>query len=86
MTRTFHQPSGRENARRNVEYATVKATLANVSEKGAVLITNDKVTIPVWIPPQALDSRGRIAAARAPRNSEIEIGIELELALSKGLV
>jgi hypothetical protein len=86
MPRTFHQPPGRENARRQVEYATVKATLANRSDRGAILITTETVVIPVWIPPQALDTRGKIAAARAVLKTEITIGIELELALQKGLV
>lgn len=84
--RAFHSAPGRENSISNKEFATVKATLANRSEKGALLLTNEKLTVPVWVPPHALDSRGKIAAARAPLKSEIEIGVELNMALQKGLI
>lgn len=84
--RHFHSPPGRENAHQHKEYATVRAVLANRSDKGALLLTNDKLVVPVWVPPQALDSRGKIAAARAPLKSEVEIGVELNMAIAKGLV
>lgn len=86
MTRTFHSAPGREGAHAPKEFATVKATLAKRSDKGALLLTNEKLTVPVWVPPHALDSRGKIAAARAALKSEIEIGVELNMALSKGLI
>jgi hypothetical protein len=85
MNRHFHSAPGRERAHRQVEYAIVKATLANRTDH-ALLLTNENVAAPVWVPRHNLDSRGKVAADRAPLKSEITVGVELNTALEKGLV
>jgi hypothetical protein len=83
--RAFHSRQGRENAGAPKEYAQVKGTVAQVTD-GAVLFTNEKVTPAVWVPLWSLDLGGKLAAAKAHRGSEIEMGVELKIALAKGLV
>lgn len=82
--RTFRQPPGRENARAPEEYATVKAVLAQRTDK-AILLSRDDLVAAVWVPRHALDARGKLAADKAVLKSEITIGVELELAMEKGL-
>lgn len=81
--RQFHY--AREHAHMHVEYALVKAILANITD-GAVLLSNDALTIPVWVPRQALDAMSRALIYRSVKEQEIELRVELKLALSKGLV
>lgn len=83
--RAFHSPPGRENARTNTEYATVKVTLIQRTD-GAILVDRDDVFQAVWIPRSRLDMAGKLAAENAPLKSTIEIGVELDMALQKGLV
>lgn len=85
MSRAFHSAPGRESAHRNVEYATFKAILAQRTD-GAVLLARDDLVSPVWVPRRALDITGKLAVEKAPLKSEIEIGVELKLAIEKGLV
>lgn len=74
-----------EHAYSPVEYATVKATVANLTD-AAVLLSNDAVPMAVWVPRQALDGASRALLYRTTRGQEVELRIELKMALSKGLV
>lgn len=84
MSRAFHHSPGRESARSQAEYATVKGILAQRTEGAILLVPTDKPA--QWVPLQALNTSGRVAVHRASLNSEIEIGVELKLALKKHLV
>ena len=85
MSRPFRSAPGRENARDHKEYTLVRAMLVQRTDT-AILITNDKTVVAIWVPKYALNVAGRVAEARAPLKSEIEIGVELNMALAKGLV
>lgn len=85
MGRPFRSAPGRENAHRHKEYTLVRAEMVQRTDT-AILITNEKTVVAVWIPKYALNVAGRVAEARAPLKSEIEIGVELNMALAKGLV
>ena len=74
-----------EHAFSPTEYALVKATLANITD-GAVLLSNDSMTAPVWVPRQALDAASRALIYRSVRGQEVELRVELKLALQKELV
>lgn len=82
MRRAFH--SGREHAHSEPEYATVKATLAQRTDK-AILLAREDLVHPVWVPLRAINFRGRATAAAAPLKSDIELGVELGFALKNGL-
>jgi len=82
---SFFQGPGRESARQNKEYALVRATLVQRTDD-AILLTNDKAITAVWVPKYALNVAGRVAEARAPLKAEIEVGVELKMAESKGLI
>lgn len=85
MSRAFHSTPGRESAPRNVEYATVKAILAQRTDL-AILLARDDLAAPVWVPKRALSAHGRITAEKALLKTDIEVGVDLRLALEKGLV
>lgn len=85
MPRQFHSAPGRENAHSQKEYALVRATIVQRTDD-AILLTNENTITAVWVPKYALNVAGRVAEARAPLKSEIEIGVQLNMALSKGLV
>lgn len=85
MRRAFHSSPRRENARPVTEYAQVKATLANRTDL-AILVSHPDLVQAVWVPKKALDIGGKLQADNAPLKSEIEIGVELKLALEKGLI
>ena len=74
-----------EQARRNVEYATVKGLLANFTD-GAILVSTEKLTIPAWVPRQALEPASRAMIYRKVRGDEIEVQVELKMAQEKGLL
>lgn len=84
MSRAFHS-SRREHAAPRTEYATVKGTLAQRTD-AAILFDRDDLVQAVWIPRYALDIAGKLAAENAPLKSTIEIGVELQMAMQKGLV
>lgn len=73
-----------EHARRHIEYATVKATLANWTD-GAILLSGEHLPMETWLPRQALAPASQALIYRSARGSEIEIQVELKMALSKGL-
>lgn len=73
-----------DHARREVEYATVKATIVNFTEF-AVLLSNEK-SGSAWVPKFTLDPASRAILHRKHRGDEVELQIELELALKKNLV
>lgn len=83
--RAFHSAPGRENARPAIEYARVKARLANWTD-GAVLLVNDKAPAPMWVPRRRLAPVSQALVYRHARGDEIEIEIELTTALEKRLV
>ncbi|WP_298800025.1 hypothetical protein [uncultured Devosia sp.] len=83
--RAFHQPPGRENARRHVEYAIVKGVYLNGTDK-AVLLTTERMTVPTWIPLRKVEPASRLVVGRATKDMPISIQVELETALEKGLV
>lgn len=74
-----------EHAHSPTEYALVKAPLANITD-GAVLLSNAAVTAAVWVPRAALDASSRALIYRSAREQEVELRVELKMALSKGLV
>lgn len=80
-----HHHAHQDHVRRPDEHATVKATLANWTD-GAVLLTSDKIVVPVWVPRRALDPASQALIFRTGRGAEIEIRVSLKLALDKGLV
>lgn len=84
MNRAFRSSPGREHAHSEPEYATVKATLAQRTDK-AILLAREDLIHPVWVPLRAINFRGRAIAAAAPFKSDIEIGVELQFALKVGL-
>jgi hypothetical protein len=83
--RPFHQPPGRENARGFTEYAMVRAIVAQVTER-ALLLTNESVTVPVWVPRSRLQSGSRAMTMGAIRGQEIAVQVELQFALDQRLV
>ncbi|HCE08741.1 MAG TPA: hypothetical protein DEQ40_09110 [Oxalobacteraceae bacterium] len=85
MTASRKFTFARDRAHTHVEFCTVKATLANITD-GAVLLSNEALTAPVWVPRQALDAASRALIYRSARGQEVELRVELKLALSKELV
>jgi hypothetical protein len=85
MPRAFHAAPGRENARAYKEYASVIVRLLQRTDAG-LLVDRDDLFSPVWIPKRALDTHGKLQVERAALGCEVEIGIELKMALERGLV
>lgn len=85
MPRTFRSAPGRENARRQVEYANVTATLASKSEK-AVLLSSEHIAPAQWVPLYKLDASSKVKAMRAVKGDELTLQVELQFALDEGLV
>lgn len=83
--RPFRSAPGRENAHRQVEYAVVKATLANRTDK-AVLLSREDLVAAVWVPNFRMEISSRIAAARSVLKTEVSLSIELPFALENKLV
>lgn len=83
--RAFHYSPGRESARRDVEYATVRATLANRTDK-AVLLSRDDLLQAVWVPKSKLEIGSRVQAEKAVMKTEVSLRIELDFALAQHLV
>lgn len=85
MNRNFNRAAGREHARSEPEYASVKGTLAQRTDL-AILISRDDLNAPVWVPKRALAIHSRAPVEKAPLKSEIEIRVELSFALKNKLV
>lgn len=83
MSRNHHAP-GRENSHSFKEYAHVKATLAQVTDGAVLLAVEDK--IPAWIPRTALDASSRALIYRSAKGAEVELAVEVPMALAKGIV
>ena len=83
--RPFQSAPGRESARRTVEYATVKATLANRTDK-AVLLSREDLVQAVWVPNFRMEISSRIRAERAVLKTDVSLSIELAFALENRLV
>lgn len=81
--RAFHQPPGRENAQRHVEYAAITATLAQKTDK-AILLTSD--SLHAWVPLHKLETSSRVTVYRTEKGGEITVHAELEFALAEKLV
>lgn len=73
-----------DHAKRETEYATVKATIVNLTQY-AVLLRNEKCGA-AWVPKFALDPVSRALLHRSKREDEVELQVELDLALKKSLV
>jgi hypothetical protein len=85
MARTFHNAPGRESATRYVEYAIVKATYLNATEK-AVLLISESMSAPTWLPLRRIEPASRLVVTRASKDMPISIQVELATALERGLV
>lgn len=83
--RAFHTAPGRETAKRNVEYAIVKANLAQRTDK-AVLLSREDLVQAVWVPKFRLEISSRIQAEKAVLKTEVALSIELDFALAQNLV
>lgn len=83
--RNEHHFSRQDHARPHVEYATVKATLAQRTES-AILLSRDDLPMAVWVPLYALETYSKIQVLKAALKTEIELRIELHMAQVKGLV
>lgn len=73
-----------DHSKRTVDYALVKATIVNFTEY-AVLLSNEK-TAAAWVPKFALDTVSRAMLTKKSRGDQVELQVELDLALKKSLV